>query len=356
VFHLNVETIFNFEELDLERPGKSFYLLSFTHDGDWASILVPLIVINGEKGRGRGIAVFGGTHGNEYEGQVAALRLAHMLDPTEMSGRVILMPRLNPPACAAVLRESPLDRGNMNRAFPGSPNGSVTFRIAHFVSKFIFPKSDVVVDIHAGGTKLRFPVLPAVLETSDAAVWRETVNVSFLFDSEFVGVGKASLQPGTLTGYASSLGKVTIGGEFGYCKSVHLKGVRHAFEGILNLLRHYGNLPGKPRRVDPARNRHPVLIRAASAEEYVPAPFAGILEPTVDVGESVAEGQPLARLHNFERISQPAFEIRAPHAGIVLMLVFAGPVQQGDWIYVIGTETEPPSTEAQALWEQMVVE
>lgn len=353
---LDIETVFDFETLDLERPGKSFYQLSFAHDGDWASILVPLIVINGERGRGPSIVVFGGTHGNEYEGQVAALRLAHALDPREMSGQVILIPRLNPPACAAVLRESPLDRGNMNRAFPGNPSGTITFRIAHFVSKYIFPRVSVVVDIHAGGTKLRFPVLPAVLETSDPALWQETVNVSFLFDSEFVGVGKASLQPGTLTGYASSLGKVTIGGEFGYCKSVYLKGVRHAFEGMLNILRYYGNLPGKPKRVDPFRKRHPVLIRAASAEEYVPAPFAGILEPAVEVGESVAEGQLLCRLHNFERISQPAFEIRAPHAGVVLMLVFEGPVQQGDWIYVIGTETDAPSGEARALWEQMLVE
>ena len=191
------ETIFDFEKLDFERPGKSFYQLSFIHDGDWASILVPLIVINGEKGPGPGVAIFGGTHGNEFEGQVAALKLAHELDPSAMSGRVLLMPRLNPPACAAVTRESPLDRGNMNRAFPGKPDGTITYRIAHFVSTYIFPKASVVVDIHAGGTKLRFPVLPAVLESADASLWNEAVNTVFLFDAPFVGVGSASLQLGT---------------------------------------------------------------------------------------------------------------------------------------------------------------
>ena len=98
------------------------------------------------------------------------------------------------------------------------------------------------------------------------------------------------------------------------------------------------------------------MIRAASAEEYVPAPFAGIFEPVLDVGEPVAEGQLLGRLHNFERFSQPAFEIRAPHRGYVLMLVFEGPVQQGDWIYVIGEETSAPTGEAQAIWERMIVD
>lgn len=353
---MNIETIFDFDKLDFEKPGKSFYQLSFIHDGDWASILVPLIVINGQKGPGPGVAIFGGTHGNEFEGQVAALKLAHELDPSAMSGRVLLMPRLNPPACAAVMRESPLDRGNMNRVFPGKPDGTITYRIAHFVSTYIFPKVSVVVDVHAGGTKLRFPVLPAVLESADASLWKEAVNTVFLFDAPFVGVGSASLQLGTLTGCASSLGKVTIGGEFGYCKSVYLPGLRHAFEGILNVLRHNGNLTGRPRRVDPVRKGPPIMIRAASAEEYVPAPFAGIFEPVLDVGEPVAEGQLLGRLHNFERFNQPAFEIRAPHKGYVMMLVFEGPVQQGDWIYVIGEETSAPTGEAQAIWERMIVD
>ena len=96
------------------------------------------------------------------------------------------------------------------------------------------------------------------------------------------------------------------------------------------------------------------MIRAASAQEYVPAPFAGIFEPVLDVGESVAKGQLLGRLHNFERFNQPAFEIYAPHNGYVLMLVFEGSVQQGDWIYVIGEETAAPSGEARALWQRMI--
>lgn len=354
MFDAAIETIFDFDKLDFDRPGKSLYQLAFIHDGDWASILVPLIVINGRKGPGTGVAVFGGTHGNEFEGQVAALRLAQELDPAEMSGRLILMPRLNPPACAAATRESPLDRGNMNRAFPGKPDGTVTYRIAHFVTNYIFPQVSVVLDIHAGGTKLRFPVLPAVLETSDVTLWNDAVNTVFLFDAPFVGVGSASLQSGTLTGHSAALGKVTIGGEFGYCRSVHLKGLRHAFEGALNVLRYHGNLPGEIRRVDPERRNPPIMIRAASAEEYVPAPFAGIFEPVLDVGEPVEKDQLLGRLHNFERFDRPAFEVRARHRGHVLMLVFEGPVQQGDWIYVIGEETSAPSNAAYALWKSMI--
>jgi predicted deacylase len=339
---VDIKTIHEFDQIDFDRPGKSFYELAFIHDGNWASIMFPLIVINGENGAGKGIGAFGGTHGNEYEGQVAILRLAHELDPREMSGRVILIPRLNPPACAAGTRESPLDRGNMNRAFPGDAGGTITYRISHFVSSIIFPQIEVVLDMHAGGTKLRFPVAASCLEVPDPALWQETVRVAFLFDTPFIGVGRASFQLGTLTGHASSLGKVSIGGEFGYCRSVHLAGVRHVYEGIKNVLRHYGNLPGKVQKVDPTRDRPPILLRAAEAEDFVPSPFSGVFEPVVDVGHRVRKGDLLGRLYNFERIDHAPVEIRSRRDGYVLMLEFEGPVQKGDWIYVVGQETPPP--------------
>ena len=90
--------IHHHEAIDWERPGKQTVEVAFHHDGTWGNVLVPLTVINGRRGPGKAVACFGGTHGNEYEGQVAVRRLAQELDPEEMSGRVILMPRLNEPA------------------------------------------------------------------------------------------------------------------------------------------------------------------------------------------------------------------------------------------------------------------
>src|SRR5213080_1749809 len=97
--------------IDFDRPGKQTVAVAFHHDGTWGNVLVPLTVVNGLRGPGRSVACFGGTHGNEYEGQVASRRLAADLDPEGLSGRVILMPRLNEPACMAGRRASPLDGG-----------------------------------------------------------------------------------------------------------------------------------------------------------------------------------------------------------------------------------------------------
>ena len=82
-------------------------------------------MINGQGGPNpNGVAVFGGTHGNEWEGQVAVKRLCQDLEPDHLSGRVILIPQLSPSACIANTRTSPLDGVNMNRAFPGDPRGT----------------------------------------------------------------------------------------------------------------------------------------------------------------------------------------------------------------------------------------
>src|SRR5947209_1400716 len=127
-----VELIHDHDEIDWERPGKATYEVAFHHDGTWGNVLVPLTVINGLRGQGRSVVCFGGTHGNEYEGQIAVRRLASELDPAMIAGQVILMPRLNEPACVAGTRASPLDGGNMNRAFPGDARGTITYRIADF--------------------------------------------------------------------------------------------------------------------------------------------------------------------------------------------------------------------------------
>jgi hypothetical protein len=118
------QIIHNPRTIDFDRPGKALYEVAFHYDGTWGNALVPLAVINGTAGPGPGVACFGGTHGNEYEGQVAVWRLLHELDPAEISGRVLLMPRLNTPACISGTRESQIDGVNMNRAFPGDPRGT----------------------------------------------------------------------------------------------------------------------------------------------------------------------------------------------------------------------------------------
>ena len=68
--------------IDLDAPGKQFGRLEVprsTNTSGWSHLFVPIVSIKG--GDGPTALVFGGVHGDEPEGQVAALRLARETEP-----------------------------------------------------------------------------------------------------------------------------------------------------------------------------------------------------------------------------------------------------------------------------------
>jgi N2-acetyl-L-2,4-diaminobutanoate deacetylase len=333
-------TIHTFSEIDFSRPGKAHYEVAFHHDGTWGNVLVPLTVINGLRGPGKTVACFGGTHGNEYEGQVSVWKLALELDPAALAGRVILMPRLCTPACDAGTRESPLDGVNMNRAFPGDPRGTITYRIADFVTTHVLGRADIVLDIHSGGRILRFPMCSSFHEVPDPAQQAEMAAAARLFDTPFIMVYAKAMARGLLTDEAEAMGKITVGTELGYGEATIREGVRHAEMGILNVLRHYGLLPGEPVRVRPADAPPPRIVRAVSLEDYIPSPISGIYEPAAEPGQWVEQGDLAGRIYDFDYAGSSPLEVRAPRSGWLLVVPFAAAVAKGQTIMVVAEEVE----------------
>lgn len=290
-------------------------------------------------GQPAGVAVFGGTHGNEWEGQVAVKRLCHDLDPTEMVGRVILVPQLSESACVGNARVSPLDGVNMNRAFPGNPKGTISYRIANFVKTRVFPQVRVVIDIHSGGNEGIFPICTSFHPIPDATQRAEIAKVAQLFDTPFVMIYSSAMASGLLSDEAEAEGKITIGGEFGFGEATSRRGTLHAYEGVKNVLRHYGILPGQIIKIDPTRLAPPRFMQAEDLEDYIPCPHDGIWEPVVELGSDVQKGDLLGRLHDFSDHSSPPLEIRAHKSGIVAMMHFRAICTKGFTLYVIGEES-----------------
>lgn len=330
------------DEVDFDRPGKHHYRLAFHLDSGWGFSLVPLTVINGlrpsAQGSSAAMAVFGGTHGNEWEGQVTVKRLCQELDPNEISGRVILMPQLSQSACAANQRVSPYDNVNMNRAFPGNPRGTISYRIADFVKSRVFPKVRVVIDLHAGGREGGFALCTSFHPVPDPAQFAEMSRVACLFDTPFALIYSSQMASGLLTDEAEAEGKIAIGGEFGFGEGVNRRGVLHAHDGVLNVMRHYGMLGGEISKIDPGRASAPRLVDAQHLEDYIPAPLSGIWEPLVELGEDVKPGQLLGRIHDFSNHSAPAREIYAHRAGVMIMMCGVATCQQGTTLLVIARD------------------
>src|SRR5579872_2172836 len=116
--------------LDFSAPGKQYGRLELPRSNNssgWSHLFIPVIAIKG--GEGPTAVVFGGVHGDEPEGQVAALNLAREARPESVPGRLIIIPCVSPEASRAYTRLWP-SGANFNRSFPGSSDGAPDQQLA----------------------------------------------------------------------------------------------------------------------------------------------------------------------------------------------------------------------------------
>ncbi len=145
-------------DIDYERTGlqTGTLRLPYSHDRSaYGHVPIPVAVLNAGPDTGPTVLLTGGNHGDEYEGPIALMKLMRRLPAMSIRGRLIVIPGLNFPAFANGTRTSPIDKGNLNRLFPGARNGSPTEMIAHYVETELLPRADVVIDLHAGGASVR---------------------------------------------------------------------------------------------------------------------------------------------------------------------------------------------------------
>ncbi|MFO1035860.1 MAG: succinylglutamate desuccinylase/aspartoacylase family protein [Geminicoccaceae bacterium] len=320
-------------EVDLAATGKQVGFLhlpySVTRSG-YGHINIPIAVISGG---GPGTALLtGGNHGDEFEGQIALARLIRDLRPEDVPGRVIIIPALNFPAAMASTRVSPIDQGNLNRAFPGDPDATPTWQIAHYIDSVLLPQSDLWVDIHSGGTSMQYLPFAHIYLTgddpeldarSDSLLLSfgspRSVRVTFRPDSRFA----ASTAHRRRVAY--------LGTELGGGGGVNREGVEIARAGCLRALHGAGILRDlSPYGVSKAVPTE--FFEWAGNENYVYAEHPGVFEPHVGLGEPVTAGQPCGTIHFIEDPRRESIQLTFQRPGTVACLRHPGRVEPGDCV------------------------
>lgn len=329
-------------DLDLDSHGRRDYWVALEHDTMWGAQLIPLTVWVGPNSEpGRGLVAFGSTHGNEYEGPVALKRLLSEIDLAAVSGRMIFIPVLNVEAFRTGTRDSvEADRVNLNRAFVEGAGkqptlAGFTHRVAAFVRDFIWPAVHVVIDLHSGGHQIRFDICSSFHPISDREQARQTVETARWFGVPLVMIYQ-NQTPGLLTSEAERLGKITVGTELGWGEAVLRKGVAFARQGVLAAAIHHGQLKGE---IQPIAHHADGTQKCAAIVDfdcYVAAPFPGHFEEILPCGQSVKKGDIVGRLHDFARIDEPAWPVRAALDGIIVGQAWGARVRQGQFIACIG--------------------
>src|SRR5436190_16184136 len=157
-----------------------------------------------------------------------------------VTARIILIPSLNFPAARAATRLSPLDGMNMNRAFPGEPEGPVTSQIAHFLTTVLFPMSDVVIDIHSGGRSMEFLPCAHMHLVADIDQRRRMFDAMLAWNSDFAFLYADIAGTGLLPAEAESQGKLVVTTELGGGEGIPASVHRIAQSGLGNVLIHVG--------------------------------------------------------------------------------------------------------------------
>src|SRR4051812_35669178 len=166
VVHMRASPIQPTVDFNVHGEQHGFLKLPHSHDASaWGAVMIPVTVIR--NGEGPTALLTGGNHGDEYEGPIALSQLASTLKAADVKGRVIIVPFMNYPAFCAGTRTSPIDRGNLNRSFPGRPDGTVTEKIADYFCRTLLPRADLVLDFHSGGRTLDFLPYAAAHELPD---------------------------------------------------------------------------------------------------------------------------------------------------------------------------------------------
>jgi predicted deacylase len=325
-------------EVDFDAEGAQYgfiRLFHSVHRSAYGYIPIPIVVL--KNGNGPTALFLSGTHGDEYEGQVALCNLARTLKPEAIQGRVILLPAANLPAAVAGLRTSPIDDGNLNRLFPGDAQGSVTEQIAYFIEHELVARADMIVDLHSGGSSLHY--VPAALmmqDDDDPARQAQLVAALKAFAAPVSYVGHAAPGQGavrTTSGAALRQGKLALGTELGGSGTVTAAALKIAERGLRNILAHMGILPESEAEPGPSR-----ILDVRGPDYFVYASGTGLFEPLAEPGDTVSAGQPAARIHTPETPWAPAATVHFARDGFVLCKRMPGRVVRGDCLFHLGTD------------------
>ena len=285
-----------FTTVDFDHTGKQVGYLMIPHsphDDAWGVTRVPIAVI--ANGDGPTAIIEGGNHGDEYEGQIAICDLIRTIDPGQVQGRLILMPTTNVHAVISGTRTSPVDGLNLNRAFPGDAQGSITQQISEFIANVIFPLGNAFLDLHSGGSSL--DILPsAIIEpSSDSELHLRNIRAARAFDAPLIVVIGNYGDGRTATAAACAAGLTTVGTEMGGGGTVRPEVLSICRRGINNVLAHLSIIESYTKTVKPVSETP--LYELPGKKAFVYATSDGVFEPYHANGTNVRAGQEAGRIH-----------------------------------------------------------
>jgi len=303
-------------------PGTSERLSwSATELFEGVPVSTPVLVVNGAM-PGPTLCLTAAVHGDELNGIEMVRRVMHDLVPEKVSGAVIGVPIVNVQGFRRGSRYLP-DRRDLNRYFPGNPNGSAAARIANSFFVNVIKHCDALIDLHTGSfERANLPQIRADLRNPDVVTMTHGFGSTVILHS--------TPAAGTLRYAATMAGVPTVTLEAGGPSELELNEVKHGVKGIETLINSLGMVPKTRLWGDP----EPVYYRSS----WVRASNGGILLANVSLGSTVRRGDLLGTIT--DPMNNARTELRSPHSGRIIGMARNQVVMPGFAAFHVGIQTD----------------
>jgi predicted deacylase len=300
--------------------------IAVTNHPGGGALGIPVVVVNGAQ-PGKVLWVDACIHGDEPEGTLAVHKLVASLDPRAMHGALVAVPAMNVGAFEAAERGNPADTFSydMNRIYPGKPDGYLTERVAWAHSQAMVAVADLELSIHSGGGHSYLS--ETIFATEDAP----SIELAKAMGRGWGLILKSFLPKGNPMAVMLEHGKtgitVELGGRCATLPEAFHRSAEVLAEACRNVMRYYGIVPGEPTS---ERSWHTGKQRALLASHsglWVP-------EPSIRFQAPLRKGEVLARIYDLHGAELEV--LCAPCDGLVFGLRSLPTVRTGDWACFYG--------------------
>ncbi len=285
---------------------------------DHTPVTLSAHVIHG-RSDGPTMFVSAGIHGDEVIGVEIVRRLLRAKNLKSLRGTLIIVPIVNTFGFLSHSRYLP-DRRDLNRCFPGSPNGSLASRLAHIFLREIVARCSVGIDLHSAAIhRINLPQVRVSANNS------KTLGLANAFGAPVILT--SALRDGSLRKEARKIGVDVLLYEAGEAMRFDEMSVRAGLAGILRVLKGVSMLPAagiaKPRA-------KPLLC---SRSNWLRAPAGGLLRMFRGEGDVVQEGDIVAAIS--DPFGDDEIEVATRYSGIIVGRAVMPVVHEGDALFHI---------------------